>query len=66
MSLTTSEKIELVISRYNSEELCELLEITPEQLLDVFSEELEEKWDKFKDIELDIEEGMGWDSEEGC
>ena len=55
--LTLIEKIELASARYEPEEICELLEITSLQLLEIFGEELDEKWDKFEDIELDISEG---------
>lgn len=54
MSLTTKEKIELVATRYDPDELCELLEITPGELLEAFNMELEEMWYKFKDIESDL------------
>lgn len=59
MSLTLEEKIELVAARYDTEEICEALEITAVQLLDVFGEELEECWHKFEDIESDLEDGYG-------
>jgi len=59
MSLTLSEKVELVSSRYDPEDLCELLELTSEMLLESYSELLDENWHKFEDIETDIEDSLG-------
>lgn len=63
MSLTREEKIELVATRYDVEEVCDALEITVEQLLEVFGEELEARWHKFEDIETDIEELGGYNDQ---
>lgn len=62
MSLTTEEKIEAVADRYNPEEICDALELTSQQVLEMFSEVLEERWDRFSDIEMELEEY----TEEGC
>ena len=58
MSLTLEEKIELVSCRYDVEEICDALEITVDQLLEVFGPELDARWHKFSDIETDIEDAL--------
>jgi len=54
MSLTTTEKIELVSARYDPDDIVDALELTTEQVLEAFPEVLEDKWDKFTDIEDEL------------
>lgn len=63
MSLTLTEKIELVTCRYDVEAICDALEITSEMLLESYSELLDENWHKFKDIEDDIQDLGGYGNE---
>ena len=56
MSLTPEEKIVLVSARYDPDTVVDILELTTEQLLRAFPDELEAKWGEFDDIETDIED----------
>lgn len=49
--LTLEELKERIIQTYDPDLVVEALEITTEQLLNVFEEELEENRNKFKDLE---------------
>lgn len=53
----------MVSTRYDTDVLVELLEITPRQLLEAFPDEFEDNWYKFEEIEDDIEEQRGYASE---
>lgn len=59
VSLTTNEKIDLVAARFDPEAICDALELTSEQILETFTEALEENWHKFAEIEADIEYNFG-------
>jgi len=54
VSLTLSEKIEAVAERCDPDFICDVLELTSLQILEAFSEELDEQWAKFKYIEEEI------------
>ena len=61
MSLTTTELKEIILARYDPEELVETLEITSEEILNRFDDKLEENWEKFQDLEDDVErEILDW------
>jgi len=54
MSLTLEEKKELVESKFDPDELCEALDITTKELLDLFEDRLLENWVQFDYLEDDL------------
>ena len=60
MAVTLTELQQNLQSRYSPDEIVELLDITSEELVDMFTERIDEKWDYLLK-ELDMEEGDGDD-----
>ncbi len=50
MSITLTEMADLLASRWDPDEVCEILQITTEELLDRFGHRLEEDYDRIADI----------------
>lgn len=56
MAVTLTELQQNLHSRYSPDEIVELLDITSEELVDMFTERIDEKWD-YLIKELDLEDG---------
>lgn len=54
MSTTLQERIEMIKIRYDPDEVVEVLEITTEELMDVFGEKVLDKWDRFDHLDDDV------------
>jgi hypothetical protein len=57
MSLTLNEMKQLLKDYFTSEELCELLELEPEDIVEIFQEEIN---DKYEEILNRIQEETGY------